>query len=364
MRLEGIKKQLLITIIISLFLATTLTKPLSVFASHSLVSNASLVLETMKESVTANQTITFTQTGDHQFQAGENFTITYPTGFNLTNLSSPLDFDVKIASTDETLQSTACGATDTIRVTISGQTITFTACDSYTAEAANSTIEIKIGTHSTIGGAGSNKITNQTAAQNNTNAIVTLGGTEIAGSIAVEIVTDNDVTVNATVDPSITCAFTGLTTTFTSLTTGAVSTSDTNTTITISTNANSGFNLTVRDEGNGINPGLYKSAGNTYLIGSANSTFDDTATLSASNDGFGIQGSVSGGSGGTVTIASRYNQTGNSVGGLERIATQLASASQAVSGRVITIVHKAAVSGLAPAGNYTDNLTYVCSGIF
>lgn len=245
------------------------------------------------------------------------------------------------------------------------QTITFSPCSSYPAEPANSVVEIEIGTHATSGSTGTHMVTNQTVAQNSANPKVLIGGTSGAtGTIAVEIVADDNVLITATVDPSITCAFTGLTTNFASLTTGAVSTSDTNTTVTISTNAGNGFSLTVRDAGNATNPGLYKSTATTYLIGSATSAFADTATLSAATDGFGIQGPTSGGSGGAVTVAARYLQTSNDVGGLELTDTTLASASSAVASRMVTVVHKAAVSGLAVAGAYTDTLTYVCTGIY
>lgn len=329
------------------------------------VNTASDTLSTIEQSVVANHTIQFTLNASDTFSSGENITVTFPTGFDLTSLVSPGDFDFKNAATDETVQSGACAGTDTIRAEVASQTVTFTACSSYTAESAGSTIIIKIGTNAVFAtGTGANQIINQSAAQNNSDAKIVIGGTEASGQIAVEIVADNTVLVNATVNASITCAFTGLTTTFSGLDTGSVSTSDTSTTVTISTNGNGGFGLTVRDAGNTTNPGLYKSTATTYLIGSADSSYGNTATLAAGTDGFGIQGSTSGGSGASVTIAARYDQTSNAVGGLELTDTTLASATGAVANRVVTVVHKAAVSGLAPAGAYTDTLTYVCTGVY
>ena len=344
--------------------------PTNIAPVHAgVVSSASDVLSTIKESIVANHTITFTLNGSDTFSSTENITVTFPTGFNLASLSSPNDFDFRNAATDESVQTGACGATDTIRAVVSSQVVTFTACNSYTAEAAGSTIIIKIGTHASIGATGTNQITNQTAAQNNSDPKILIGGTEATGSIAVEIVADNDVTVNATVDPSITCSFTGLTTTFASLTTGAISTSDTNTAITLSTNAGSGLNVTVYDAGNATNPGLYKSTATTYLIGSADGSYGNTITLAAGTDGYGLTAAASGGSGATLTVDGRFDASGgaNEVGGLEvgaGAAVSIAAATGAVASRVLTITHKAAVSGLAPAGSYTDTITYVCSGIF
>jgi hypothetical protein len=332
-------------------------------------SSFSDTLSTIKESVAANHTLTFTI--NDSWDASDTLSIDFPDTFDTSGFatSEPEDFDITDDGVEQVLvASGSCSGTaleiEVTTVNTSTDTFTFTRCTGDATIASGSVVVIEIGTNATQGSTGNDQITNQTAAQNNTDPIVTLGGTfGGTGTLALEIVADNDVTVNATVDPRITCSFTGLTTTFTSLA-GPVTTSDTNTTVTISTNAPNGFGLSVRDEGNGTNPGLYKSSSPTYIIGSADSSYTDTATLTNDVDGFGIQGSTSGGSGATVTIAARYDQTSNDVGGLERTATTLASATGAVASRVVTVVHKAAVSGLAPAGSYTDTLTYVCTGIY
>lgn len=353
-----------------LVLATSLFPAIQVRAAA--VTSFSDTLSTIKESVVANHTFTFTIIDD--WQAGETLALAFPAGFSAAGFANtePEDFDVTDDGADQTLVASGGCSGAAIEIEITTTDIvdpigfTFTRCAGDATIAAGSIVTIEIGTNATSGGAGNDQITNQTAAQNNTNAIITLaggGGYTDTGSLALEIVADNDVTVNATVDPRITCAFAGMTTTFASLT-GPVTTSDTTTTVTISTNAPNGFTLSIRDEGNATNPGLYKSVAPTYLIGSADSAFADTATLTNDVDGFGVQGSVAGGSGASVTIAARYDQSGNAVGGLERTATTLASATGAVASRVVSVVHKAAVSGLANAGAYTDTLTYVCTGIF
>lgn len=336
------------------------------------VTSFSNTLSTIKESVVANHTFTFTiQDG---WAASETLALDFPAGFANTGFanSEPEDFDITDDGAEQTLvASGGCTASPLEIEILTVDSVdpigfTFRRCSGDATIAASSVVVIEIGTHATSGSTGNDQITNQTAAQNATNGVITLtgaGGYTDTGSVAVEIVADNDVTVNATVDPRITCAFTGLTTTFASLS-GPVTTSDTNTTVTVSTNAPNGFNLSVRDEGNGTNPGLFKSSAPTYLIGSADNSFSDTVTLTNDVDGFGIQGSTSGGSGASVTIAARYNQVSNAVGGLERTATTLASATGAVASRVVTVVHKAAVSGLANAGAYSDTLTYVCTGVF
>jgi hypothetical protein len=335
----------------------------------ALVDTFSVSLSTIEESVDANHTLTFTI--NDSWDASDTLYIDYPDGFDLGDLANtePEDFDITDDAAEKTIVANGSCSANSIEITtvdsVTDDRLTFTLCSGSTAIASGSVIVVEIGTHATAGSAGNDQIANQTAAQNATDATVSIGGTfGGTGSAAVEIVSDSTTTVNATVGPSITCSFAGTTTTFSNLTTGLISSSDTNTVITVSTNAESGFNLTVRDAGNGTNPGLYKSSTPTSLIGSADDSFNNTATLSAGTDGFGIQASTSGGSGASVTIATRYDQAGNDIGGLELTDTSLASATGAVSSRAVTIVHKAAVGGLTPAGSYTDTLTYVCTGIF
>ncbi|MCR4307415.1 MAG: hypothetical protein NUV80_02560, partial [Candidatus Berkelbacteria bacterium] len=268
-----------LTVLFSLLL------PYTPVAFATAASSFSDTLSTMKESVVANHTLTFTI--NDAIDAGDTFSIDFPDTFNTTGFANtdPLDYDIKDDGVDKTITATGGCAADGIDITTSNtttDTFTFTLCAASTAIATSSVIEIQIGTNATSGGAGNTQITNQTAAENNSDAKVTLAGTfGGSGTLALEVVADNDVTVSATVDPSITCAFTGLTTTFASLTTGAISTSDTQTTITASANATGGINITVYDAGDTTNPGLYKSSATTYLIGSADSAYSNTATLAA-----------------------------------------------------------------------------------
>jgi hypothetical protein len=337
------------------------------------ISSFSDRLSTIKESVAANHTVTFTI--NDAIDATDTFTIDFPNTFNTSGFlnSDDNDFDITDDGGEIIVVASGSCAANRFEITTantSTDTFTFTLCSGSTAIATSSVIVVEIGTHATDSGTGDTQITSQTATENNSDAIVTIGGTfGGSGTLALEIVADNDVTVNATVDPSITCSFTGMTTTFASLTTGAISTSDTNTAITLSTNAGSGLTVWVYDAGNGTNPGLYKSTGTTYLIGSSDGGYSNIATLAAGTDGYGLTAAASGGSGATLTVDGRFDASGgaNEVGGLEvgaGLAVPIAAATGSVASRVLTITHKAAVSGLVPAGSYTDTITYVCSGIF
>jgi len=178
-----------------------------------------------------------------------------------------------------------------------------------------------------------------------------------------DLVLGDDVTVSATVSQNVSCTASTPTTAFGALTTSAVSTSTPDVTITMSCNYASGCTLKVQDDGNATNPGLYSTTV-AYLIGSADAAYADTATLAAGTEGYGIQGSTNAnGSGGTLTIATRYNQTGNAVGGFEITDQSISSSTEPIANRETVVKHKAAISGLTKAAtNYSDILTYSCTG--
>jgi hypothetical protein len=172
--------------------------------------------------------------------------------------------------------------------------------------------------------------------------------------------TTGTVTVTASVPTSVTCAFSTTTTDFGTLSVSAVTTSSPNVTTTVSCNPAAGCQVQVKDQGNGTNGGLYNSAAN-YLIPSPAAGFPATATLVAGTEGYGIQATTTtAGSGGTLSLNSIYNQTGNTVGRLSTTSVILASSSQPTANREIVVIHKAAVSGLTPAGSYQDIITYDC----
>lgn len=170
------------------------------------------------------------------------------------------------------------------------------------------------------------------------------------------------VSVSATVTTSITCNLSTTTTAFGNIDPSAVYTSSPNVTTTVSCNPGAGCKVTINDQGDGTNGGLYKSSAPTYLIYSPASGFPATSTLSAGTDGYGIQAATTtAGSGGTLSLNSIYTYGGNTVGKLATTTQTLASSSQPVANREVGVTHKAAVSGLAPAGSYADTITYSCS---
>jgi hypothetical protein len=157
--------------------------------------------------------------------------------------------------------------------------------------------------------------------------------------------------VEKPVTGAVTCVLSSTSTSFSALSPSSVSTSSPDITITITSSG--GFQINVKDAGNGTSPGLYKSTSPTYLI-----TSTDT-TLVAGTDGYGIQATTNS----SISINPKYNKSGNNVGGLSLTDIVLATSSVAVSSSTINIKHKASVSVLAPTGDYQDTITYTCSAL-
>ena len=157
--------------------------------------------------------------------------------------------------------------------------------------------------------------------------------------------------------PTVSCNTNITATSFNSLATSSVATAATNASTTMTCTYAAGCTLNVNDQGNGTSPGLNRTTAPSHLIPS------NTATLLAGVEGYGIQAALTGtGSGGTLTLNPTYAKTGNDVGGLSRNTTVLASSTGAVANREVIVTHKAAISTVTYAGDYTDTITYSCTG--
>jgi hypothetical protein len=170
--------------------------------------------------------------------------------------------------------------------------------------------------------------------------------------------------VCATAAPQATvgCSTNVSSTSFSALTSSAISQASPNVSTTIScANTASGCTLYVQDAGNGSNPGLW-NASSIHLVPSPNAAFSATSTLTIGIEGYGIQVATdTAGSGSTLTIASRYLQSGNTVGGFSLSPIAVASSTADISGREMIVTHLAAISAGTPAGSYADTITYSCT---
>ena len=324
-------------------------------ALTALSDTMSRLADSTPTAVYSDHTIKFT-TPTGVEASTDTITIEMPSGFTIGTVDFT-DIDLSHGAstgyeTEETLAATP--AAGTWGAAFATQTLTLTApTDATTGEiTATDKVVVEIGLNAT---SGDQQIQNHATAAT---YVITIAGTfGDTGKIAIVILADDQFTVTASVDPTITFSLSANSTAFGTLSSTSVTTSSPNITLTVSTNATNGYTITVQDAGDASNPGLYNSDA-SFMIGSADYSYSNSADL-ASVAGYGIQGFSA-----TATIASPYNVSGDNVGGYELTAQNLATYSGTADTHTVTITSKAKVTGATPAGTYNDTVTVIATGNF
>ncbi len=374
--------------------ATAFVTVLSMFASIAPARAATLtsmsdVLTRLKVSTLADHEFKFvTPTG---VTAGQTIVITLPSDFSIAASLDFTDADLAEGSTGNCSSATFSEAT--LAAAPSGTTwgavrtsaLVYTFTSGTGTITAGRCVRVRIGTNAVTGATGDQQITNATTAGSKT---VTVAAGADSGTFAVAIVTDDQVSVTASVDPSLTfnvgaeasataCAGTfagnGGTVALGTLTTGAVASSDASSVnhicSRVSTNAGSGAVVTVKS----TNAALKSTSTPADVINSA------TATLVAGTSGYGLCAGSAGAdsgkdsttpTGATPARVSPFNGTtctssGHDVGALTTSAQNAWTLSGPSQNAFFRMYVKAAISATVPAHNdYTDTLTFVATGTF
>lgn len=256
---------------------------------------------------------------------------------------------------------------------------------SYTSSTSTSTITFQI-----FGTAANGTLTNPSSAGSYTlSATMTDMGVENshAASMALSIMDDDQVTVTATVDPSLTfdidiqssCGSESAapyTVALGTLTPTSVTTAASHICLELDSNASHGVFVTVQGSGAADaleSAGSGGTIGTTYVSGIGGQTL-----LSPGTEGYGICVAATSAVTGSATAVAPYNGNctgttaggGNIIGGVDSAAPQniLTTSGGAIDGtanNTADIVVKAAISGTTLAANdYTDVLTFIATGTF
>ncbi len=362
-----IKKKLSAIISISLIFIFFI----SVFGTHiqkvfaGALSSLSDTQSSIKVNVVSDHTIQFvTPTG---LTAGQNISITFPVGWNLGSLgATSTDFATSTSAScsgfGNALLRNGAASGITWGVATTSQTVTITSGTAVIP--ANRCIQISFGSNATFQATGTSQITNPSAA---TSSILTIGGTfGDTGSITTNIITDDTVSVSATVAQSFTFTISTSTIFFGALGSGAAKfASSTNPngdtletvahSLLVSTNAPSGYTITLK----GQTLTSLQSASNTIdaIPGSS------IASSTPGTEQFGIRATVTGGSGSTINTmyaaATSY--------GYEATATTtsvFATGSGATNTSTYALRYVANIAPLTEAGTYVANVVYVATANF
>ena len=320
-------------------------------------------LSTVKVSQASDHTIQFvTPTG---VTAGQTITVTFPAGWTMGALATTsIDFATSTSATcsgftDALISNTASGLTWGVSTTTSVITLT-----SGTAVIpANRCVQIELGGNATSQGTGSTTIVNPSSA---TSSILSLtAGPSDSGTVTVNIITDDTVSMTATVSQTLSFVISTSTIYFGVLGSGAAKfASSTNTsgdatetiahTLAISTNAPSGYTISVR----GQTPTSQQSATNTI------SAIGGTAASSTiGTEQFGMRATVSGGTGATVdstfSAATSYGYAATAT-----TSETFATGSGSTNTSTYSIRYIINIAGLTEAGTYSASLNYVATANF
>jgi hypothetical protein len=201
------------------------------------------------------------------------------------------------------------------------------------------------------------------ASANNTGTVETFiaGPTLLDSSpFSTASIADDQIVVTASVPQAFSFALSGNTDSLGALSSGAISSSPTPRTITINTNAASGWNLWARDTNTGL-----LSASATKTI--ASTTPGANSTLVAGTEGYntGVT-SANGGGSGTITVATSFvGGLSGKGGGLNTSFASMASANGTATSHVLSLTTNAAAAGATPAAtDYTDTITVVGAASF
>jgi hypothetical protein len=278
--------------------------------------------------------------------------VTFPTGFTVNSTAA----NWTVTTTNLPSGASAWPGIATASA-VSGQIVTFPSTD------------LTVGTLYCFNFAAATTLTNSTAGNDKTGTITTraTGPTTVDSTqYATSIISDDQIVVTAVVPSTFTFSLSGNTDSFTSdLSTTTAST--TGRTVTIATNAASGWVAWVKSLNAALNSG---STGATIATAG---TVNDAPTDLASVTGYVLDVNITTDSGtgtGTVSQAAgygaEYNGTNTTSGGtLSGTFQPIAASSGTTDGDVLTLIERAKISAVQQAANdYTDTLTVVAAGRF
>lgn len=274
--------------------------------------------------------------------------VVFPTGYTL---GSAANFTVSTTNLAWPAGGTAWVGVGTAS-NVTSQTVTFPSgelavgtlyCFNWTNSAA---VQVKSGATSSNGGS----ITTRTSTPTNIDT----------ADYSTASISDDQISVSATVPQSFSFALSGNSDALGSLATGSVTTSPTPRTVTVNTNAANGWMVWAKD----ANTGLSSTAASATI---ASTTPGTNSTLSAGTEGynFGVTTTQGGGSGTITTAAPFVGTAAGQGGGLDTTLRTVTSSDGTAQNAVLTLKNNAAISTLTKAAtDYADTITVVGAGLF
>ena len=184
-------------------------------------------------------------------------------------------------------------------------------------------------------------------------------------NVALRIIAEDSIVVTATVPPSFTFVFNNTTTDgFGNLVTAGSST--TGKTITLTTNANTGWVVWAKSAQGATKGSLHSTAASKFIT-SSSALGSASHALGSSVEDYGLATTINTNANtGTLTLDPAYDGTSTKLGVLDtQNFRPIASATGTTTGDVLNVLERASITGATPAANdYTDTITFVGAGSF
>lgn len=349
-------------IILGIVLGASITHVELAFASA--LNTLSDTQTSVKVNALSNHTIQFvTPSG---FLATQSISISFPNGWTLGALdASSTDFATSTSAscsgfTDALVNN---GAASGLSWGFSSTTQSVTFTSGTAVIPANRCVQIRIGTNAISQASGTVQITNPSSA---TSSVLLIGGSFADnGSITVNIITDDTVSMTGTVAQTFTFTISTSTIYFGVLGSGAAKfASSTNSlgdiaetiahTLVASTNAPSGYTITVRGQ---TLTSLQNASNTINAIGAT------AASSTALSEQFGLRATVTGGTGAVVSAPYSF-ATSYGYAATATTSSILATGSGASNASTYSLRYVTNISTVTEAGTYAANLVYVATANF
>jgi hypothetical protein len=183
------------------------------------------------------------------------------------------------------------------------------------------------------------------------------------------IITNDQVVISAIVPPSFAFVLSGNTDAFTTNLSTASVVSTSGRTVTLTTNAASGWIVWVKDLNSSAGKGALQSAtaGNYKIPGtSAAGAASHTLTTGAEDYGLATTINTDAAGGGVVALDAAYDGTAAKAGTLDPTQFRpIATSTGTANGDIINLAERATIAGQTPAASdYTDTMTVIGAGVF
>ncbi len=332
------------------------------------ITTFSDTMSRLKASTLSNHDIRFvTPTGVDA--STDTITLTFSAGFTMGTFAL-LNFDLNVSASSSC---TSFGTAKTLATSAaagvwgigqSGQVVTLTApTNATTGEiTAGRCVQVLIGSGASTGGAGAIQITNGSIGSSDTVAIAGVFGD--TGTAAVEIISNDQITVSATVDPTITFTLIDASSADNAIGFGSLSSASAKYANAASTGSGSdvtAVNMTVAT--NATTGYVLSYSGDTLKSGSDSIA---VATITADADGtpgtaqFATGYTASGGS----TVVTAYANGSNNWSYVANTTTTIVSRTTPTNTETIAGHYLANIGGSTPAGSYSTTITYIATGTF